>query len=283
MSTESLLREDRPDLATLAEGIRQQTRSEKAMQVITVPRNNSEASLMLVPEGFTLQPLDTFLPTMPARKVEKVSLTSVASFIAYLQEHKTENTRIFAELSKDPYTFRAVIDYHGAAGKAADWCQHLCVLTLAHSDQFNIWRNSSNKFMEQAAFAEFLKDNRMDIAFPDSSSLATLVMRLDVNVERTVRGKVAQNDGVLISFEERVNATDGGGGVVKVPDRLELAVPMFRGGEETKIEADFKLRISDRGAISFGVRLLALDSAVRQAVQSLSGYITTSTGIPVYT
>lgn len=268
--------------AALAEFVAKQTRMERSMAVLPTIVDPKKASLMLVPEGFKVENLDGMLPASPKRKVEHVKLTSLASFIAYVNEQKNESTRIFACLDKEPYTFRAIIDYHGVNGKPADWCEHDVVLTLAHSDQFKTWMKYNGEFMSQGDFAEFLKDNRMDIAFPDSASLATMVMRLDANVERNIRGKVQTNDGVMLSFEEKVSVTDGSGGTVRIPDRLGLSIPLFRGSSEIDLNADFKIRTSSGSGIAFGYRLLAMDSVLRTAIQSMSSRIESDTGVAVY-
>jgi uncharacterized protein YfdQ (DUF2303 family) len=223
------------------------------------------------------QNLRAFMPECPSRVVSSRRLLDLASFLAYLAEYKRPESRVFAALEKEPATFTAVIDWHKplalaeTAAVQAGWCGHEVTLELRSSIQFQAWKAKDGKMMAQADFAEFLKDNRLDVIQPCNADLLGLVMGLELTAERRCLGKVATNQGQALKFEEDVRAEQGGKPVV-LPSEIKLALPLFVGGGLVQLTADFKVRM-ESGRLSFGYRLLGLDRAVRDAVELMRAEI----------
>lgn len=236
--------------------------------------------LVIVPEGTKLVNVTREVPELPEFKHERRKLIDVPSFIGYFNEHKDENSRIFAQITQKPFTFEGIIDYHGTAGKPANWCRHCVTLTLNYTDRFLLWLNKSNESFSQEEFTEFLKDNRFDIVEPNNAQLLELAMHLEATRECRAEGSVRTNRGVTLSYEE-VTSAHRGGVAVEVPDTLKIRLPMFQGGDEIEIPADFKFRIRD-GRIVFAYRLLNVDNLIRNAVTAIRDRIEQETETPVY-
>ena len=183
---------------------------------------DTDNQMVLVPDGMQLVNVSDTLPKYPRFKHENLGLVDVASFIAYFNEQKSQFSRIFAKLTKPPYTFTGIIDYHATAGNTPNWCHHRVTLALDTTDQFKHWIENSGETFSQDDFTEFLKDHRFDIT-----------------------------------------------------------APMFQGGEEVDIQADFKFRIRD-GRICFSYRLLNVERSIRAAVSAIRDRIAKETETPVY-
>jgi|GEM_PF-3355116 len=243
-------------------------------------RSVNAAQIALIPLGQQAVDLKPFLPDRPERKQVGLKFYDAQSFVAYVNEQKSEFTRIFASIAKPPYMFKAVIDWHEPAGGKADWCEHQVTLELALSEQFRTWKEQDGNFMSQTEFAEFLKDNRFDILEPSGAEVLQLVMDLEATSEARCAGKVRDNDGVNLSFVENVN-TSVGGQKVTVPNTLRLKMPFFENLDAVEITADFKFRTIE-GKMFFGYRMLGIEKMLRDAVKAAQVRIAQETELPVY-
>ena len=241
---------------------------------------DTDNTMVLVPDGMQLVNVSDTLPKYPRFKHENRRLVDVASFIAYFNEQKSPFSRIFAQLSKPPYCFEGIIDYHATAGNTPNWCHHRVTLALDTTDQFKHWVDHSGATFSQDEFTEFLKDHRFDITAPDNSQLLELIMHLEATRECRAEGSVRTNRGMTLSYTE-ITTAHRGDSVVEVPDMLTITVPMFQGGEEIAIQADFKFRIRD-GRICFSYRLLNVERSIRAAVSAIRDRIAKETETPVY-
>jgi uncharacterized protein YfdQ (DUF2303 family) len=269
--------------AELARYANELGRQQKHELLSLMPNPSHELFVVLPGENGTLimKKVDQDNSRRPFRKAETVILKSMQSFIEYVAEHKTAFTRIFAKPSNTPPSFTAILDYHGTAGHEPDWCEHICELQICTTQQFATWKGHDNKLIAQADFAEFLKDNRLDIMDPLTSNLLELVMNLEATSERRCVSKVQTNAGMAFKFEEDVRASNGGG-YLQVPQTMTVRISMFIGADPIDIECDFKLRVSDQGRVSFAYRMLGVDAIYRKAIENASIAITAATGTPVY-
>lgn len=252
----------------------------KTIVPVKINQENFGAQLALVPEGQKVVNLLDYLPTRPARKQAGLKFYDAASFVAYVNEQKSDATRIFASIRQEPYEFKAIIDWHERAGGSADWCQHIATLNLALSEQFRTWRSHDGDMMSQTEFAEFIKDNRFDVLEPSGAAVLQLAMELEATAESKCVGKVRTNDGMTVSFSESVNASVGGQ-KVDIPEKLTLKMPVFEGMDAQEIVCDFKFRPVN-GGLLFGFRMLGVDKMLRDAVKAAQLRISTETELPVY-
>ncbi|MEI3040053.1 MAG: DUF2303 family protein [Victivallales bacterium] len=242
-------------------------------------QNNKNGVVGLIPDGMQLIRLDEYLPDRPRRKQIELKLKNVKSFIQYVNEQKSDHTRIFGHL-EEPYSFRAVIDYHGTSGLAADWCEHNVTLELSLSEQYRCWKKISGSLFKQEDFVEFLKDNRLDIISPDNGQILQLCMELDAHKDSRCTGKVPTNAGMAFSFVEDVQ-TSCRGEKVEVPSSIRLRIPIFEGMPPVEIECDFKFRLT-QGTMAFGVRMLGVEKMLREALDNARKEINEQTELPVY-
>jgi uncharacterized protein YfdQ (DUF2303 family) len=242
----------------------------------TVKQDLTVAQLACVPEKMHIIDLKKFLPAFPDRKIGMRTLLSLGSYIELVNEQKRPESRVFAHLDTTPITFTCVVDYHerGAEGKAG-WNEFSIDLKLKHSAQYKTWIGINDKLMPQMQFAEFLKDNRLDVAKPAGADILELVNNLEAAEDSRYKGKLPTNEGMRISFDSTVTTN------VTIPNKITLGIPLFEEGEELEVDAEFKLRVKD-GSAYFGIRLLGIERMVRDAVQSVRQEIVEKTGLPVF-
>lgn len=245
--------------------------------------DNDKWPLAMIPVGMQLVDLEEYVPACPHRKEVNRTFTDPASYCGYINEQKNDASRIFAKFDYSGagnFCFSAIIDYHGTAKRPADWCMHQVHLKLELSDQFKAWKAINGKMFEQSAFAEFLKDNRLDIITPSNSTIIELVEELEATVNQRVSGRTPTNKGMAIGFEQDVQ-TNRKGKAVEVPEKIVIHLPVFLGMDSFDIDCDFKFR-TESGLLSFGIRMLAVDKLVRDTVLSAAETIRKETELPVY-
>lgn len=242
---------------------------------------SSATQAALIPEGMKIVDLKEFVPETPDRKRVKVSLYDMESFIQYVNEQKTESSRIFGNIASVPYMFTAIIDYHGAAGKEASWMTHNVDFTLKTSPEWKIWESINGKLMPQDAFVEFLKDNAFCVVEPAGATLLEIAMTLEATSGSRCVSKTRTNSGIHIEFKEDVSARAGADGSLTIPDKIKIKIPLFEGQEPLEIEGDFKFR-TDSGKMAFGIRLLSLDGIIRESIKSITAAIREKTALPVF-
>lgn len=269
-------------LKELAEYLIEQGENNREVNLQNLLVSNDSLPVILLKDGMKVVPLEEYLPKHPARKEVARSFTEPKSFCGYINEQKSDRTRTFATFnpSQGEYQFKSIIDYHGRASEPADWCKHIVVLQLGLSDQFKTWKGINGKMLGQQEFAEFLKDNRLDIIQPSNSTIVELVEELEATVNQTFLGRTETNKGKALGFDSDVQ-TNRKGVKVEVPEKIVIHIPVFLGMDNFDVECDFKFR-AESGRISFGIRMLAVDKLVRDTVLSAAETIRKETELPVY-
>jgi uncharacterized protein YfdQ (DUF2303 family) len=251
----------------------------REVKTTVVQEDINNAQVALIPQGMEAVDLKKYLPGVPSRKRISNTFVEAASFIAYVNEHKNASTRIFAQITGTPVTFKAVIDYHGVDGKPAGWCEHTAIFRLDYDERFDTWRKAwfgeDAGSKGQEAFVEFLKDNRLDVVDPDGATLMETISDLELTSNQKCASKVPTNSGVRLIYEDDVRTN------VMVPDKIKLRFPIFAGGEDFELDAE--LRFKQMSAdIRFAVRFLQLARLIRETVKAMAEQVKRETNVPVY-
>lgn len=209
--------------------IAQMTLRAQVIQPVSIPSGAGGCVAVINNELVDLYP---FSPKRPDRKRVTVNLYSVESFIEYVNEHKSEHTRIFASLAEAPYTMTAAIDYHETTPTGQpEFITHLAVLTLRTTDEWNRWRGSDKKAFGQVEFAEFIEENSLDIVEPESAKMMETVLSLQA--ANDVRWKSAarlDNGAVHLEFHDDAKAMAGKDGSMEIPEMIKLNLAVFQIG-----------------------------------------------------
>lgn len=234
--------------------------------------------VMLVPHGFEIKTLEDpdKAPTI-TRRHPKFSDTE--SFISYVNEYKIgDQTKIF--VNPDQLSALAVIDYDKS--DKADRGVHRASLQLSYSPQWQAWRaaeqHTKRQGFTQEEFAEFLEENNVEITKPSAAELIELATKMQIT--RTVSFKRTTN-----LHDGRVQFTynnEDGGGSIEFPQRIEVAIPVYRGGDHYKVEVIVRYRLQDGGGLRFGLIIHRADAILDDAIKGDISMITEKTKVPVY-
>jgi uncharacterized protein YfdQ (DUF2303 family) len=225
----------------------------------------------------------------PARRTGAVTLLDSASFIAYVKLHHN-GTPIYG--TPNPAAFVAVLNDHVGTkevGGIPGYRDHRATLKLGYSDELAAWlaRNGQGKAFESTEdFASFLETNSFDIQDPPATSFLELALNFQVNESVHFNKQQRLEDGhVQLTFNRIVEGTASSaqGGVIKVPTKFTIHVPVFRGADQPgyDIEAHFRYRLSGNGRIKIWYDLIRPSKVIEDAFRDIWESISTELGVTV--
>lgn len=177
---------------------------------------------LVIPSTHKVEDLEKLL-TGPIAKRGNATFTRLSSFSDYVNQHKSESTRIFF----DGRQFKAVLDHHGVI---PGWRQHVAKYWLVHSPQWSVWLGNNKKAFEQSSFAEFIDENRQDVSKPTGGELLDIVRELESVKDVTFKGALKQDNSLQrVEYEENtITRTKGN---IELPTEIMLLLPVFEGGQ----------------------------------------------------
>jgi uncharacterized protein YfdQ (DUF2303 family) len=235
---------------------------------------NSEVPFVLVPEGHKLTSLEE-LQVRPRRIEQKVALTTVASFVEFVNASKQPSTIILA--NDKSRNLRAIIDYHQGPSEPS-WCKHEASYATELSREAKIWFENDNKVLSQVAFAELLEDRVADIVTPTGAALLEIALKLQV-IQKAVVGSVIR----LQSGEFQMNwSQENEKGTVEVPEKIVLGIPLFHGDGGYKIEARLRYRLNE-GKVTFTYKIIDREANLEHAFTEIVSKVRAElSGAPIY-
>lgn len=220
-------------------------------------------------------------PLCPDRVRTRVTMNSVASFVAYLNEFKTPDTRVFANTLAAPYLFVAVIDYHKKDG-TAQWGSHVVVLSLTPTDEFKKWEGKDGDVFDQVNFAQFIEENVNDIVAPDGATMLELALTLEASQGMQFKGRVNLNNGDIgLLCDVNTDMKAGKDGTLAIPKEILIRIPIFRGVAPIDLKARFRTTVRPP-TVGLSYQLIRLNAAVDKVIEATYDMITHEAAVPVY-
>jgi uncharacterized protein YfdQ (DUF2303 family) len=231
---------------------------------------NGKQSFAIVPKGYEAVDLERF-QAHPTRARIVVLFKDTASFIRYVLDFKTPETRIFCTITETSCSMAAIIDYHGK--EAAAWCAHRVNLGFDPSPEWKRWSQKNSTAFGQSEFAQFLEENLPDIVDPVGAKILEVALSLEskksVNFKSAVR---LDNGDVEFAHQE---ASDG---ALQVPTKFTVALAPFMHGPKWKVEARLRYRVQE-GKLTFWYELVRPHLVIQEACTEVINQIVEKTGI----
>lgn len=252
-----------------------------AMTGQVVHTNDPDTDVIIVPDGFKVERLHLD-PVNPRFIQQVVNMVDVESFCEYVNERKTEQTRIFVNETSTGATYTALIDYHDKAGVAA-WKKHRCILELRHSKDFAEFKKNSGCSMGQSPFAEFIEDHSHCFYMPTAAEMIEIAITLEAAKSANFRSAVRISNGtVQFKFEETLAAKAGEKGQLEVPESFSLMLVPFKGGADASMRAMLRYRIGSDGSLTFHYKLMDVQRTIDYAIEATTSKIRDDIGLPVF-
>lgn len=190
---------------------------------------------------------ERFLDT-PSRPRGRTHVNDVASFITLVNRAASpDNTVIFANENDNVIT--AIANYDEG------WGDHRLILNLTLSPEWLHWRKSNGALVTQVQFAEHIEDGLSAIVSPPAADLMELAQTFQAKRELQFEsGQRLSSGDVKFRYHEETKAGAGQKGDLEVPEKFELRLPVYRGGDAFPITARLRYRISQNG-LGLGYKL----------------------------
>ena len=232
--------------------------------------------VIIMPVGTSIKTLPELM-SAPARIETAVVAHDVTGFVDYVNKFKLATTALFASMAPS-LSLKGMLDYHGVG--APSHCGHMVTCGMSHSEEWLRWKSSDRKAMTQKAFGEFLEENLKDVTEPGGAEL--LNMALSFSSSKKVEFKSAQR---LQDGQTQFNYVEGdgdGAGQTKLPERISLGLPVFRGDTHGyPIKARLKYSLKE-GLLTLWYELERPDLVVDQAYADVLVRLEKDTGIKPY-
>lgn len=268
-----------PVIVTLTEEL---LRAGKALGAPQIVQGTDREPYCIVPEGYRFQPLPRAdIPPLLDHIREDVELHDAESFVAYVKAFRTATTKIFATAAKladvrpgnsGGAEFTALLDYHeGGKERKAARVGHTATYPVPMSLEFATWLAINGKAMAQMDFVSFVEANAPDIVTPDSATLQEIGLKFESTTTATFQSKVDRaTGGRTLMYKEDVDA--GGVGQIKVPEWMELRMPVFEGGAPYPMHARLEWRPTN-GRLTIAIHLQRPHEVFRMALLHLRAEI----------
>lgn len=189
----------------------------------------------------------------PRRKTAARVVTDAASFVGYVNRHKSPLTEVFAHTSTSSVV--GVIDSHGATDLIPGWQKHTVRLALEKSKAWLAWEAADGKLVDQQTFADFLDDRYLDVIDPAPAVLIDIARTFQAKTSVNFESGFREGSGdVTLQYIEDTKAKAGQKGDIEIPARIQLALRPYVGGPIYSIWASFRYRLTG-GNVVLGFRL----------------------------
>lgn len=254
----------------------------------------------VLPAGKTLQSVKRLLDeyrSHPERICGTATLATLTSLIDHVHRFKAPHSALFARRDRSAPSITAVYDYSDLGQPR--YGVHRAIYACPLSDAWKAWNGVHAKWLDQAAFAEFLEDRITDVVlaeagdtsleqladqiggrFAGPAALMTLSRGLQVNVASVVKQAVSLATGeIAVQYEEQHR--DGAGAPITTPNLFCIAIPVFDAGAPYRIPVRLRYRVVS-GKITWAFHLYRAEAAFDDAFREACEQATAETGVPLF-
>jgi len=231
-----------------------------------------ERAFVTLPPNYRLEDVSKLLPP-PERPQQRVKLTTVESFVAYVNRYRTASTVVFADETVGK--FEAVLDYHRAALLEPDDCpergdqDHLAFYDAPHSVEWKAWAARDGQWMTQLDFALLIESRLTDVVTPAPADLMQLALELQVHKAAEFRSEqVLQTGQTRFRYEETISGSSRGGELA-IPKAFTILVSIFTGEKPQPVELLFRFRLQD-AKLSLSYQIQRREQLIAQAALQVS-------------
>lgn len=239
----------------------------------------------MLPPDWVLKEVPPVDPPLSSFIKQRVIMHDAPSFIDYVNEFKSDASRVFAEPGfmnpNGQAQFGAAIDYHtplkGGPG-VANRVLHTALFQPRYSDAWNRWRHVCGRPLKQLEFCELIEECRQDIRTPDAASLLDIVRTFKATKRTDYDSLTYQTDGtVKLHYSENVDKQ----GSSVLPEKLLLGIPVYYRDERYEVGVWVRYSVGG-GGVGFSLKLDREDLIEEAAFAGMAEKIREGVGLPLH-
>ena len=209
--------------------------------------------------------LEKFLPE-PRRTKGTYTLKTAGDFVAFVKGQAGDDLTIWV----DDVGHKVTAVFNDARVGSPAWRDHRAVLALELTPEWEHWRGSDGRWMEQQAFAEHIEDGIGEIREPAAADMLELAQSFHATTTAEFRSATRLANGeVKVLYDEEVQASAGSKGEIPIPGVIHLALAPFVGEGVYALDARFRYRLSG-GSIRLAYKLDHPERVLRDAVELIA-------------
>lgn len=259
--------------------------AEKAAETEVLPIGGTPMVAVIHAEDRTLNwvDLDDYKPN-PRRHQGTARFRSPDSFLAYLHQlgvhaNGAWEGQVGYYADDRQLQVTAVLNDDGGLPGHGDYRAEL-VYEL--TDEWKAWAGVNGKFFPATQFAEHVEDWRHTITSPDAGSIIDMVRAFKATQKVVYKDEISDRNGDRALTWTKETTAGTASGQLELPESFLLTMVPFIGGGDVTVEARFRYRLNDGGAV-FGVALaqptLILRNAFEDELASLADQLPEGTPI----
>lgn len=264
----------------------------------------------VLPEGAALKELDVEAHGLrPTRKRGTYVFGDAKSFARFVNRERTEETVIFA--NRESPSFTAVFNGHEPhntgdatgdtggpvlienASHEPGWGDYRATYSCPYSPEWRVWSAANGKRMSQHDFSTFMEDNFLDVvqpaptfdprqpSWPDGDTMLAVSRGLEAKTDVRFASAVRLDNGqVRFKYEEDVSGLVQAG-LLEVPQRFAVGIPVFAGTAPWQLVAKLRYRI-ERGGLTMWYDFERLFKVTERAFDEARNEISEATNVPIF-
>ena len=196
------------------------------------------APFVFTPPGHQLISVESFLQ-LPTRKRGFPTFTRAQSFTEYVNEQKTADSRLYVT---GPTQLQAILNHHGA--DKPGWKDHVAMFNLTQTPEWVLWKSKNMQAMSQRDFAQFIEDNRDDIAKPTGAELLDMIRTVRASQNLEITGEIDEKgDTKAQGFVVAMKTKTGTKQELELPSEFELRIAPYEGDASIIVKARLRLEL----------------------------------------
>lgn len=213
----------------------------------------------------------------PVRKSGTTVVRDVASFLAYFDKHRDQDSEVYADAER--LTITAVLDADTA--DAPRWGRHRVTLSLRTTEAWNQWLARDNKLIGQEDFAEHIEDHLAELVSPPAAEMLEIAQSIQGTTKCEFQsGTRLQSGQRQLAFVETTTAKAGQKGTLEIPETFKIALTPFEGSTGYELTARFRYRIEGNG-LRLGYKLDRPGDVRQHAFADILASVSEAVGTPV--
>lgn len=224
-------------------------------------------------ENWSLHNVEEHLQA-PTRKKGCAKFYGVQSFIDYVNEQKSDNSRIYAPTNMQ---FIAVFNHHAQAPELPGWGDFRAELNLKPTPDWLAWNGSNGKGMTQRQFADFIELNADAITEPVGAEVLDMVRFFQAT--STVEFKSAEQEksgNIHLEYVQTSSTKAGQKGTAELPREITVYLQPYEGGPSAFIVARLSYAI-DGGQLRLCYQLVNVAQYLDRLGKDIAATIEKST------
>lgn len=251
--------------------------------------SGADTPYLIIPDGMHVADMRNMLPPtskQQPRKSGRVNFYRSDDFVGYINDFKTQNTRIFIDRAQK-FCCEAILDYHSPDDSFGDFCDFRASLSLDYSPEYYEWIGYNDNWISQIDFAEFIEENYGDLIVgknnaPTAAEMLQVARTLEAKKQVDFKSGVRLSNGdVDLSYVETTTARAGEKGSIAIPSYFYIAIPIFQGEQTNHLEVQLRYKL-DSGKVFFKYKIKNLKRMLMEHQDVLVSELSEILQIPIW-